>query len=515
MQKFNTPRVWNPKLHLRTLEATPVDSSAVISNEDNPATIITSRNSFRDIPSQPSAQKSFKDILPVARDQVVPMVEENRLKLKSLLIKLEEAKVELKSIRLILRKEFEKFTLGMKQSLSSVLNRPVSKGVKVHVRRLVASLLEDTKDVILHQMLPKCKQLISEATLALQSQLMAEIKLRRDLHNQVIELKGNIRVFIRIRPILSSEQKLGILNCVTGLEDNIVTLQKGGVLKQFQFDKIFGSQTDNNQLFNELGQLLTSVLDGYNVSIIAYGITGSGKTYTMEGIYERIGLELFEQKVQRGGRNWQYTFKFCMCEIYNESVIDLMNLKNLSVGIKTNPNNGLFHIPGLVNTVVNSPGEIRNLLTQGGSNRSVSSTNCNEQSSRSHLITIITAHIKTPNGKEIESKIHLVDLAGSERLDKSGATGSVAKEAVFINKSLSALGDVINARFNKAPHVPYRNSVLTSALQETLCGDAKTMMILQVSPCENSFEETCNSLVFGSRVKEVELKNPNSPRRRI
>jgi hypothetical protein len=131
-------------------------------------------------------------------------------------------------------------------------------------------------------------------------------------------------------------------------------------------------------------------------------------------------------------------------------------------------------------------------------------------------MTTIHVSITTPNGRNIESKMSLVDLAGSERLDKSGATGLVAKEAVHINKSLSALGDVINARINKAAHVPFRNSVLTSALQECISGESKTLVLLNVTPAQDNFEETCNSLVFGSRIREVESQrqSPNSPRKK-
>jgi kinesin family protein C2/C3 len=191
-------------------------------------------------------------------------------------------------------------------------------------------------------------------------------------------------------------------------------------------------------------------------------------------------------------------------EVYNESIVDLLRIKNLDTAIKTNPSTGMFHIPGLTRLKIDSPSEFNRVLSEAGRNRAVSATNCNEQSSRSHLIVSLHVSIKTPNGKQMEANMSLVDLAGSERLEKSGATGSVAKEGMFINKSLSALGDVINARICKSSHVPYRNSVLTSALQECIGGDSKTLLILQVSPSSDTIDETCNSLVFASRVREVE-----------
>ncbi|KAF4727966.1 Kinesin member, partial [Perkinsus olseni] len=131
--------------------------------------------------------------------------------------------------------------------------------------------------------------------------------------------------------------------------------------------------------------------------------------------------------------------------------------------------------------------------------RAVGSTNVNEQSSRSHLIVSLKAEIVTPGRDRLTSKINLVDLAGS-------AVGQRQKEAVAINKSLSALGDVISARVTKNQHVPYRNSVLTSILSESLGGDSKTVMLLQINPASNSYDESSNSLTFGSRVSAVEMK---------
>ena len=346
--------------------------------------------------------------------------------------------------------------------------------------------------------------------------LRQEIGLRRKLHNTVLELKGNIRVFVRVRPLLRGEVDAGVCPCIAVPSDSELEVTTSTVKRQFAFDRVFDPRTDNNDMFKELHQLLISTLDGFNVAVLAYGITGSGKTFTMEGIYERMGTDLFIEKSARersGG--WKYSLSLSVYEVYNDTLIDLLNLKNLNTSVKTNPSTGMFHIPGLSRPQVDSAADLARWLTEAAKGRSVSSTNCNEQSSRSHLITTVNIDIVTPNGRKLDSKLSLVDLAGSERLEKSGAIGSVAKEGMFINKSLSALGDVINARVNKASHIPYRNSVLTSALQECIAGESKTLMVLQVSPSERSCDETCNSLIFGSRVKEVEMnKGPTSPRRK-
>ena len=519
MQKFNTPRIWNPELHLQTLASlpdqhalgTPRSIVRVIepihvseSSPDllpNSATI--SRNMHWSLPSSESVNSG--------REISISKI----LVLQQLQSKISGAKEYLGVIRLGVLKDLSAFNESLTGKLRSSLiglikiqrtkkkplrkfDYPNPRELKSQVRDLVHALFEEISAVITTDLLPRLSD--SVKLRETEFRLMEEIKLRRQLHNQLIELKGNIRVFIRIRPLLAGET----INCIsTDLEENLIMLQKGLIRKQYQFDRIFDPLSDNDKMFGELHQLLTSVLDGYNVSILAYGITGSGKTYTMEGIYDRIGVGLFQQKLDREqGKNWSYSFNVSIFEIYNESIIDLLNLKNLNTNLKTNPNNGLFHIPGLTSFAVKTPSEIRNYVKQGSANRSVSSTNCNQQSSRSHLITIINVLINTPNGKQIESKLNLVDLAGSERLDKSGASGTSAKEATFINKSLSALGDVINARFNKASHVPYRNSLLTSSLQETLCGDSKTLMILQVTPSEVCESKFAHSYYFRSRISK-------------
>lgn len=355
----------------------------------------------------------------------------------------------------------------------------------------------------------------------LKEKLRLEIATRRKLHNTVLELKGNIRVFVRIRPLLQSEIQAGALPCVDAVSDTDLSItctsRSGNPVRVYTFDRIFGADVDNDALFAELQQLLISTMDGFNVSVIAYGITGSGKTFTMDGVYERVGIGLFTERADRErGGSWKYTLELSVSEVYNETVIDLLNLKNLNTSIKTNTSTGMFHIPGLTRVDMGSSADLSKAWSDAARNRSVSSTNCNQQSSRSHLMTTIHVSITTPNGRNIESKMSLVDLAGSERLDKSGATGLVAKEAVHINKSLSALGDVINARINKAAHVPFRNSVLTSALQECISGESKTLVLLNVTPAQDNFEETCNSLVFGSRIREVESQrqSPNSPRKK-
>jgi kinesin family protein C2/C3 len=254
------------------------------------------------------------------------------------------------------------------------------------------------------------------------------------------------------------------------------------------------------------------MLDGYNVCIFAYGQTGSGKTHSMQGygsdhgIYQRTFIELF--KVQHDRRETvSIELRASIVEIYNEEIRDLLATeKKTRLQIKQSKEEGI-HVPGLTKQVVNQPEDVEALLAQGQKNRSVACTDMNSHSSRSHLLVQIYGTMTSTAGKVTNSCITLVDLAGSERLAKSGVTGDRAKEAININKSLSALGDVINARATKSGHTPFRNSTLTHLLQDSLSGDSKTLMLLQLNPCSDYLEETMCSLQFGARVNNVEMSN--------
>ncbi|KAF4671898.1 Kinesin member [Perkinsus chesapeaki] len=339
------------------------------------------------------------------------------------------------------------------------------------LKKVVTAELANTY-AFLEKRCQKIETAADDRVTRLLAKLAEESKRRRELHNKVQELRGNIRVFVRVRPLLEREKDGSCTSC-----PDIDTVQifnhDMGTAKKWEFDRVFNDKAGQADVFSEVKPLVVSAMDGYNVCIFAYGQTGSGKTHTMQGtpeqpgLYQRTIAELFEVVKSRRDA-WTYRLSASVIEIYNE--------------------------------------EIRDLLVESWEARAVGSTNMNEQSSRSHMIVSIRADIGTPGGEKLSSKINLVDLAGSERLRKSGATGQRQKEAVAINKSLSALGDVISARVTKTQHVPYRNSVLTSVLSESLGGDSKTVMLLQIDPSLNSFDESSNSLNFGSRVSAVEMK---------
>merc|ERR1719277_1995199 len=280
--------------------------------------------------------------------------------------------------------------------------------------------------------------------------------------------------------------------------------------KWFEFDKVFSPKTEQQSVFEEVKPLATSVLDGYNVCIFAYGQTGSGKTFTMTGNKENPGLnvrvlkELFKIREERK-LDLDIRISMVICEIYNETIKDLFVTKQKKLDVKTNPD-GSNTVPGLVEKSVESHEDVLNAMNEAQGNRTVMATDMNEESSRSHsIVQVKTTAVTRKDRREYTGKINLIDLAGSENVQKSGVSGQGLKEAQNINKSLSALGDVIQSLIAKSGHVPYRNSKLTMMLKDSLGGDSKTLMIVQCSPAQTNCVESLSSLNFASRARNVEL----------
>lgn len=343
----------------------------------------------------------------------------------------------------------------------------------------------------------------------------------RKLYNEVQDLKGNIRVYCRIRPFLpgQSEKQTTIEYIGQNGELLVVNPSKQGKdgRRMFKFNKVFGPTTSQEEVFLDTQPLIRSVLDGYNVCIFAYGQTGSGKTYTMSGpnasseedwgVNYRALNDLFH--ISRNRRNtFMYEVGVQMVEIYNEQVRDLLKndgtQKRLGIWTTSQPN-GLA-VPDASMHAVKSTADVLELMQIGQMNRAVGATAINERSSRSH--SVLTVHVRgmdLDTGAALRGSLHLVDLAGSERVDRSEATGDRLKEAQHINRSLSALGDVIFSLAQKSPHVPYRNSKLTQVLQSSLGGQAKTLMFVQLNPDVESYSETVSTLKFAERVSGVEL----------
>lgn len=340
----------------------------------------------------------------------------------------------------------------------------------------------------------------------------------RKLYNQVQDLKGSIRVYCRVRPFLSGQSNY--LSTVNNIEDGMITINTpskyGKGSKTFTFNKVFGPSATQAEVFSDMEPLIRSVLDGYNVCIFAYGQTGSGKTFTMSGPrdlteksqgvnYRALG-DLFLLAEQRRD-TFRYNVAVQMIEIYNEQVRDLLvtDGSNKRLEIKNSSQTGL-NVPDANLIPVSSTSDVIDLMNLGHKNRAVGATALNDRSSRSH--SCLTVHVQgkdLTSGAILRGCMHLVDLAGSERVDKSEVTGDRLKEAQYINRSLSALGDVIASLAQKNPHVPYRNSKLTQLLQDSLGGQAKTLMFVHISPESDAVGETISTLKFAERVSTVEL----------
>jgi kinesin family protein 1 len=306
---------------------------------------------------------------------------------------------------------------------------------------------------------------------------------------------------------------------------------RGGGQKVFKFDKSYWSFdkkdsnfADQDNLFADLGvPLLENAFQGYNNCIFAYGQTGSGKSYSMmgygaePGVIPKICKTMFERisAVQAADKNLSCTVEVSYLEIYNERVRDLLNPSTKgNLKVREHPSLGPY-VEDLAKLVVGSFAEIENLMDEGNKARTVAATNMNETSSRSHAVfTLILTQkrhdVETNMDTEKVSRISLVDLAGSERATSTGATGARLKEGAEINRSLSTLGRVIAAladlssgKKKSASMVPYRDSVLTWLLKDSLGGNSLTAMIAAISPADINFEETLSTLRYADSAKRI------------
>ncbi|UPQ98799.1 kinesin [Chloropicon primus] len=344
---------------------------------------------------------------------------------------------------------------------------------------------------------------------------LQERESRRKTHEQLQQIRGNIRVLCRIRPALVRGEGDAADKVATTIPmPGLIRLNKDRRNMDFEYNSCFGGDSTQEEVFEEISPLIMSFADGYNACIFAYGQTGSGKTFTMQGTRENPGIAprvlnfLFQHAKQSKEAGVERRIEFSMLEVYNESIKDLLSeesAKTLDICAlgpnKLGPN--MDRVPGLSKKTVTSVGEIEALIMEGTRNRATTATSMNEHSSRSHAV--LSIRYCDANDTEAPAPVlHLVDLAGSERIAKSGVQGVHLKEAQAINKSLSALGDVIASLQQKSSHTPYRNSKLTQLLQDSLSGNSKVLMVCNISPEESSASETMSSLNFAKRANQVE-----------
>ncbi|XP_022100787.1 kinesin-like protein KIF25 [Acanthaster planci] len=449
------------------------------------------------------------------------------------------------------------------------------------VARLGQSLVTDNMDM--QDLRERVFELEEEIKTADQ-RYTKEKKRRRELHNTLVELRGNIRVHCRSRPIMSrdagplmmAEQVVHIID-----DENLAVKYNkpgtGASNKTFEFERVYGPQDCQSEIFDEVQPLLTSLLDGYNVCIMAYGQTGSGKTYTMlgdnasDGVIPRAAAEMFRLIEEKPANS--HSIEVSVVEIYNNDIRDLLEPDSavFKLNLRT-CDDGSMEIPSLTQRQVENAAEIVELVQYGMRHRHEDATLIHAHSSRSHLVVTLTvstfpqgAPTTTPNASRsaspvpelsspgsfatktvrrnlsipaialqaltqsgvqspvqiqsasntpvffppslpgvVKTKLQLVDLAGSECVGMSGVTGAALRETSHINRSLSALSDVLAALAESRSHVPYRNSRLTHLLQDSIGGDAKLLVLCCVSPTQAFVTETLQCLGFGTRARQVQ-----------
>ncbi|XP_077695014.1 LOW QUALITY PROTEIN: kinesin heavy chain [Eretmochelys imbricata] len=319
----------------------------------------------------------------------------------------------------------------------------------------------------------------------------------------------SIKVLCRFRPLNQAEILRGDKFIPLFQGDDSVIL--GG--KPYVFDRVFPPNTTQEQVYHACAmQIVKDVLAGYNGTIFAYGQTSSGKTHTMEGklhdpqlmgIIPRIARDIFNH-IYAMDENLEFHIKVSYFEIYLDKIRDLLDVTKTNLSVHEDKNR-VPYVKGCTERFVSSPEEILDVIDEGKSNRHVAVTNMNEHSSRSHSIFLI--NIKQENmetEQKLSGKLYLVDLAGSEKVSKTGAEGAVLDEAKNINKSLSALGNVISALAEGTKsYVPYRDSKMTRILQDSLGGNCRTTMFICCSPSSYNDAETKSTLMFGQRAKTI------------
>ncbi|XP_057961353.1 kinesin-like protein KIN-1 isoform X2 [Malania oleifera] len=331
---------------------------------------------------------------------------------------------------------------------------------------------------------------------------------------------SNVTVCARFRPLSSKERSdHGDNTCIQTVDAETFTFkdEKDGDF-MFSFDRVFNEDSGQADVYEFLAlPIVRDAVNAVNGTIITYGQTGAGKTYSMEGLsiigcdepkkglLPRVVDGLFEG-IKNSNESVKYTIKLSMVEIYMEKVRDLYDLSKDNIQIKESKGQGIM-LSGVTQISLMDPAEALLSLSTGIANRTVGETQMNMASSRSHCVYIFTVQMELTGEKRVKTgKLVLVDLAGSEKVDKTGAEGRVLDEAKTINKSLSALGNVINALTcsqGKANHIPYRDSKLTRLLQDALGGYSRTALLCCCSPSPSNASESLSTLRFGTRAKHI------------
>lgn len=351
----------------------------------------------------------------------------------------------------------------------------------------------------------------------LEEKYTGEVTLRRRYFNMLEDLKGKIRVYARTRPLTGIESSQDQKIVLKTPDEFTCSYPWRGEKKDrsCEFDEVFPANATQEQVFEDTRYLVQSAIDGYNVCIFAYGQTGSGKTFTIYGDDTNPGLSpraIAEvmRCAHRDSSKCSVKMECYMLELYRDELVDLLLPQGSDapkLDIKKDKQ-GWVTVPNATMVSVATEAEITEVIQAGLKVRKTAGTKMNVESSRSHLIfSLIIETTDLQTGALTKGKLSFVDLAGSERVKKSGAEGDTLKEAQAINKSLSALGDVISALASEQGHIPYRNHKLTMLMSDSLGGNAKTLMFVNVSPTDANVEETHNSLTYATRVRTIKNEN--------
>lgn len=329
----------------------------------------------------------------------------------------------------------------------------------------------------------------------------------------------SVKVVVRVRPLNADERARGshsVVECDSGLAQVTVRTVGNDIGTTFAFNAIFGPESEQQELYDQTAfGLVESVLEGYNGTIFAYGQTGCGKTYTMTGDSESPGVipnsfrHIFGA-ISDTDTSKCFLVRCSFMEIYNEEIRDLLKYDpNSKLELKEGKEQSVY-VKGLSLETAGSVADLKKWMESGGRHRTTKETMMNERSSRSHAIFTIYIEVSEEvEGRQVvrAGKLNLVDLAGSERQKKTHAVGDRLREAIEINLSLSALGNVISALVDgRSSHIPYRDSKLTRLLQDSLGGNTKTVMIAVVSPANYNLDETISTLRYASRAKRIQNK---------
>jgi len=385
---------------------------------------------------------------------------------------------------------------------------------------------------------------LSARNKALEIQFQAACDERKKVHNELLDLKGKIRVFCRIRPLLDREghQEL-VATCKDEHTVDVLRQQKSfdgsprKARKSTHFDAVFGPSSEQAEVFQEVKGLVQSAVDGYSITIFTYGQTGAGKTHTMyggqgdeRGVAPRTIEAVFERLGCLDTQRFRTSVRASLVELYRNDLRDLLapstssrraarchtappslqtfqsltSLRTPHLDVRKDLVTGESFVENLEDREVAGPEELLELMREGAHRRHTASTLLNVDSSRSHMILTISLDVlDCEKNTTTSGKIRLCDLAGAERLKKSGASDETMNEAIEINRALSALGDVIECAAQAKGPVPYRNHKLTQLLSDSLGGSAKTIMFVNISPARSEIEETLNTLAYASRVRDV------------